>query len=196
MKVIVLTAVLCAAAGFLMGYEGRQPQVLSVRAPAQAPAQVETRAKVQAPISKSSDPVNSFPASEAGQKVVQLTALRVFGSMVGAPEAQQFAEQAQWLKEHPREAFVAIQAAVLRFDESRAADRQYLVQFAAKLGVGEREKMAFLARELKRSGKGAAQFNASAALSAMLELAPGMSPSGPSVYALRLSKFAISEIKI
>ena len=130
----------------------------------------ESMARTRGLLQKSRELERAFPNSVAGQKLAQLSTLFAFVPVIGTPESAWANEQVQWLKENSREGFAALTAGVPRLSAEYSAERQYLIQLAAKLDVAQRSKMAFLEKELNRSR--VSDFNALAALSAMMETLP------------------------
>jgi hypothetical protein len=79
--------------------------------------------------------------------------------------------QVTWLQEHPEDAFKAIAEGLPHVGFEYSQERQYLMQFAAKLEVDERKKLEFFSVELDRSMGNTKTFDGTAALAAMIQAA-------------------------
>jgi hypothetical protein len=119
---------------------------------------------------KSQELARAFSDNEAGQKLSRMATLLSFGPAPKTPEGALVADQVEWLKAHPNDAFHGIAEGLAKVPAEYAQERQYLIQFAARLDVDDRMKFGFLGGQLERSAESTEGYDGAAALSALLEV--------------------------
>jgi hypothetical protein len=112
----------------------------------------------------------AFSRTEAGTELAKLCTLLNFDPQGRNRESGFAGASLRWLKSHPSEAFEEIQRGLPKLEERYGYQRQYLIQFASRLEVAERNKIDWLASELRRPMSGERGYDGAAALSALIEV--------------------------
>lgn len=127
---------------------------------------------------KAADMNLTFPNTSAGKVAAIVATLVPYGQRPYNPDAfSLMGQELKFLNQHPADSLTAIEQGFAKLPDKYWAERQFLIQFAARLPVDKRKKLDFLAAELARPAPStssqlpsAAQYTGAIALDAILQI--------------------------
>ena len=114
----------------------------------------------------------AFPKGQVGESLGEVVSKLSFGTFPQTEDGDRVNQSLAFLKDHPREAFEALQNGLAKFGPKFPEERQFLVHFVGTLDIDLQTKIDFMANEIKRpvsEEDGQGFFNNTTALSSLME---------------------------